>query len=227
MKPLPRRCILVATAVAIAFLLPVPTWAASGFTPSSNPILFVHGWNSSASSWDTMIDRFKVDGWPSSHLRAFSYDSSQSNASIAEQVNQEADRLRAETGTSEVDVITHSMGGLSSRYYLKNLEGTAEVDRWVSLGGPNHGTTTANACTQTSCVEMRIGSDFLTALNSGDETPGAPGYGTWWSPCDSIIDPQDSTVLGGAMNTKTACISHGALQTDPTVYAQTRDFVNG
>jgi triacylglycerol lipase len=189
-KPLPHRCTLVATAVAIAFLLPAPVWAASGFTPSSNPILFVHGWNSSASSWDTMIDRFKADGWPSSHLRAFSYDTSQSNATIAEQVDQEADRLRAETGASEADVITHSMGGLSSRYYLKNLDGAAEVDRWVSLGGPNHGTKTANACTQTSCVEMRIGSDFLTALNSGNETPGPPATGPGGRPATRSSTPR-------------------------------------
>lgn len=226
MKSLRQRCALVAAAVAITVLVPAPAGAASGVTPSSNPILFVHGWNSSASAWDTMIDRFKADGWPSSHLRAFSHDTSKSNATTAELVNQEADRLRAETGATEVDVITHSMGGLSSRYYLKNLDGTAEVDRWVSLGGPNHGTKTANLCTQASCVEMRIGSDFLATLNSGDETPGTPGYGTWWSPCDAIIDPQDSTVLSGAKNTKTACISHSALLTDAKVYAQTRDFVN-
>lgn len=225
MKSLRQRCALAA-AVTVAVLAPAPAGAASGFTPSSNPILFVHGWNSSASAWNTMIDRFKADGWPAGHLRAFSYDTSKSNATTADLVNQEADRLRAETGASQVDVITHSMGGLSSRYYLKNLGGTGEVDRWVSLGGPNHGTTTANSCFQTSCVEMRIGSDFLNALNSGDETPGSPGYGTWWSPCDTVIDPQDSTALSGAQNTKTACISHSALLTDAKVYAQTRDFVN-
>nr|MBA3524532.1 hypothetical protein [Geodermatophilaceae bacterium] len=42
-------------------------------------------------------------------------------------------------------VISHSMGGLSSRYYLRNLTGTAEVDGCVSLGGPNHGTKTARS----------------------------------------------------------------------------------
>ncbi len=73
---------------------------------------------------------------------------------------------------------------------------------------------------------MRPGSDFLTALNSGDETPGPPRYGTWWSPCDTFINPDDSTVLRGAQNTRTTCLSHTALTTDATVYVQVRDFVN-
>ena len=28
-----------------------------------DPILFVHGWNSSSSAWNTMVSRFQTDGW--------------------------------------------------------------------------------------------------------------------------------------------------------------------
>lgn len=118
------------------------------------------------------------------------------------------------------------MGSLSSRYYLKNLGGDVKVDDWVSLGGPNHGTDTANLCGQTSCVEMRIGSSFLTALNSGDESPGSPTYSTWWSPCDTVINPDSSVSVAGATNTKTACISHSALTTDGTVFSAVRSRVD-
>jgi triacylglycerol lipase len=74
---------------------------------------------------------------------------------------------------------------------------------------------------------MLPGSAFLNALNSGTETPGAPSvhYGTWWSPCDEIINPHESVLLNGATNTQTACLSHVALTTDATVYGQVRDFV--
>jgi triacylglycerol lipase len=118
------------------------------------------------------------------------------------------------------------MGGLSSRYYLKNLDGISKVDAWVSLGGPNHGTDTANSCFDTSCTEMRIGSSFLTSLNSGDETPGSPRYATWRSPCDTVINPDSSVSLSGAANTRTACLTHSGLLTDATTYAQTRDMIN-
>ena len=194
--------------------------------PVRNPILFVHGWSSSASTWNAMVARFKADGWTDAQLMAFSYNTSQSNATTAQEIATRVNQLLTTNGATRVDIVSHSMGGLSSRYYARNLGGDAKIDAWVSLGGPNHGTTTANACISTACGEMRIGSAFLAALNSGDETPGLPRYGTWWSGCDEIINPDDSVLLSGATNTQTACLSHSALLDDATVYRSVRDFVN-
>lgn len=192
-----------------------------------DPILFVHGWSGSASNWNTMISRFEKDGWTKSQLRAYSYNTSQSNKTTAETVvKSEVEKLLASTGAEKVDIIAHSMGSLNSRWYIKFVSGgEANVDDWVSLGGPNHGTTAANFCFSISCVEMRPGSTFLSELNAGDETPGAVNYGTWWSPCDEFINPDESVVLSGATNTKTACISHLALLSDETVYKGVREFV--
>jgi triacylglycerol lipase len=212
--------------LAVQASVPAQASSSSRFTLDSHPILFVHGYNGDAGNWNTMADRFRADGWPSSHLRQWTYDSRQSNTVTAQQLSTEVDRLLAATGATGVDIVSHSMGGLSSRYYLKNLDGTSKADAWVSLGGPNHGTDTANSCFDASCTEMRTGSSFLTALNSGDETPGSPRYATWWSPCDTVINPDSSVSLSGAVNTRTACLSHMGLLTDATVYAQTRDMIN-
>ncbi|HEV3000865.1 MAG TPA: triacylglycerol lipase [Solirubrobacteraceae bacterium] len=207
------------TFIAVAAL------AAPATASAHDPILFVHGWNSNSTTWTTMVNRFAADGWTSAELNNWSYNTSQSNATTAQEIKTKVDGILAATGAAKVDVITHSMGGLSSRYYVKNLGGDLKVDEWVSLGGPNHGTDTANFCFSTACTEMRIGSSFLAALNSGDETPGAVSYRTWWSPCDSVINPDSSVSLSGATNTKTACLSHGDLHEDATVYAQVRDYV--
>jgi triacylglycerol lipase len=173
-----------------------------------------------------MISNFKKDGWTDAQLANWSYNTSQSNATTAQQIRTKVDSILLATGATKVDVITHSMGGLSSRYYAKNLGGDAKIDAWVSLGGPNHGTTTAYGCLQTSCVEMRPGSTFLNTLNATDETPGAPRYATWWSACDAVIEPDNSTPLVGATNTQTACLSHSDLYKDATTYAQVRGWVH-
>ncbi|HMI81380.1 MAG TPA: triacylglycerol lipase [Solirubrobacterales bacterium] len=217
---------LTAFVTAIALCL-----TGAALTPASSlaldPILFVHGWSGSASNWNTMKARFEKDGYPSSHLLAYSYNTSQSNKVTAEtEVKARVEQLLASTGAAKVDILAHSMGSLNSRWYVKFVPGGQEkVDDWVSFGGPNHGTSAANLCFSTSCVEMRVGSKFLGELNAGDETPGAVNYGTWWSPCDEFINPDESVILSGATNTKTACISHLALVSDETVYKQVREFV--
>jgi triacylglycerol lipase len=216
---------VTAFAAAIAICVAAAA-AAPASSLAQDPILFVHGYVESASLWNTMISRFEKDGYSKAYLSAYSYNTSQSNKVDAEkEVKSHVESLLKATGATKVDIVAHSMGSLNSRWYIKFLGGEAKVDDWVSLGGPNHGTETANACFSTSCVEMRVGSTFLKELNAGDETPGAVSYGTWWSPCDEIINPDSSVALSGATNTKTACISHTALTTDETVYNQVREFV--
>jgi len=218
------RSLAAATVAACVAALAGGVASAGAVTPH-DPIVFVHGWNSSGSVWTTMISNFQRDGWTSAELNNWSYNTSQSNATTAAQLRDKVNAVLAATGNAKVDIISHSMGGLSSRYYIKNLAGDGKVDEWVSLGGPNHGTDTANFCFQTSCVEMRQGSKFLTDLNAGDETPGLVNYGTWWSPCDEVINPDSSVALSGARNTQTACMSHSSLYSNSTVYGQVRDFV--
>lgn len=191
-----------------------------------DPILFVHGYTSNAATWNTTISRFQADGWESNRLFAYTFSSTQSNATIAQAVAQRVNEIKAATGAAKVDIITHSMGGLSSRYYIKNLGGAANVDDWVSLAGPNHGTTWAFGCFFSSpCNQMIPGSSFLNQLNSGDETPGAVNYGTWWSSCDELINPDTSTILSGATNTNVGCLSHSGVKDSANVYAQVREFV--
>ncbi|HMA20468.1 MAG TPA: triacylglycerol lipase, partial [Gemmatimonadaceae bacterium] len=187
--------------------------------------VFVHGFQSSGAIWATMINRLKTDGWADAPLVTWTYDSNQSNVTIAQQLQVKVDSLLAAVGAKKVDIISHSMGGLSSRYFSRNLGGSEKIDGFVSLGTPNHGTILANFCAIQSCLEMQPGSAFLTALNSGDETPGNARYATWWTPCDQVTTPPESVILEGATNTKTACIGHSELYSDATVYGQVRDWV--
>ncbi len=217
-----RVLAIVAASVVCAFLLVVPAHAAT----AHQPVLFVHGWSSNGATWNEMLASFRAVGYADNELFAISYNTSQSNVTTAQQLKTKVDEIRAQTGWATIDIISHSMGSMSSRYYLKNLGGQTQVDAWVSLAGANHGTTTARFCPQTSCKEMRPKSSFLAALNSGDETPGAVRYRTWWSACDTTINPDSSVSLIGAINTKTACISHSAMLTNDTVFSQVELFID-
>jgi triacylglycerol esterase/lipase EstA (alpha/beta hydrolase family) len=216
------RRVMTTTLAALALLFSFATVA-----QAHTPILFVHGWSESSSLWTTMIGKFEKDGWTKAELNNWSYNTKQSNVTTAKEVATKVTEIMKKTGAAKVDLITHSMGALSTRYYIKNLGGESTIESWVSLGGPNHGTTTAEFCAgfETSCKEMVPKSTFLNELNAGDETPGSVRYATWWSPCDEIINPHESVKLTGATNTETECISHVALTTNEKVYVGVREFV--
>ena len=162
--------------------------------PAHDPILFVHGLNASSSTWTTMVSRFTQDGWTSAELANWAYDYTRSNAAAPSLIAKEVDSILNATGATKVDIITHSMGAMSARYYIRNLGGDGKVDALVTLGGTNHGTTTASLCSffWVSCAEMIPGSTFLNNLNAGDETWGTVGVAdniieaSWQALVDSI-----------------------------------------
>jgi len=159
-------------------------------------------------------------------LDAISYDSTASNVDVARQISRAVDGLRARTGARAVDIVSHSMGAISSRYYLERLGGAAVVDAWVSLAGVNEGTIWAYGCfVLTPCQEMVPTSSLLDGLNRDFPPSGATRFGAWWSPCDTAIVPNENAELAGAVNTETKCLGHSDLKTDPTVFTQVLRFL--
>lgn len=222
-----RRIATALTTVVPTLLLSLTFSVSPARAAAHNPVVFVHGLSSSSSSWDDWRGYFLADGYTSAELDAWSYDWGQSNATTAQQLSTEIKNVLARTGASKVDLVVHSMGALSARYYLKNLGGTAYVDDFVSTAGVNHGTTVAGWCRwlYTSCNEMYTGSSFLTALNSGDETPGSVSYASYWSNCDDALTPDTTAILSGATNVEVGCVSHTDMNNDHGVYGQVRNFI--
>jgi triacylglycerol lipase len=137
-----------------------------------------------------------------------SYDWGQSNATTAGQIRTKVNSIKSATGAARVDIVSHSMGALGSRYYIKNLGGQSSVNDYVSIAGPNHGTNWAYGCLLlASCQQMVPGSSYLSSLNSGDETPGTSvSYATLYSPCDLIVP--SGVPLSGAANASIGCQDH-------------------
>ncbi|MCX5402110.1 triacylglycerol lipase [Streptomyces sp. NBC_00102] len=245
MRRSPRRLLGVLAAAAAAFTLfssasaagaadSASASAASSVTRSatasvlstSTPVVFVHGYTGSASNWVTAKSVFQLNGWSSSNLFAYEYNSYGNNITNAQGLATFVDNVKAQTGASKVAIVNHSMGGLVSQYYLKVLGGNTSVSHLASIAGANHGTTYASACLiYTTCQQMYPGSSFISQITSGDETPGTTKYATWYSACDGIILPYTSTKLDGATNNLVACQTHIGYLTDTVVLGQIAKFV--
>lgn len=193
----------------------------------TNPVIFVHGLFGSPDNFDSMRDRFEAAGYPADRLFAFDYNSPGSLTTAAEQFGREVDRVRRQTGAGKVDVVTHSLGGLPSRRYVKFLGGLETVDDWVSLGGPNNGGEpgTCPAAGTIACAQATQGSRFITQLNSGDPTPDPVNYTTFSSSCDGVVEP-DWTILDGADNHDVGCVSHFDLVSHDAIFDRVRAAVS-
>ncbi|MEU2248368.1 alpha/beta fold hydrolase [Streptomyces sp. NPDC019224] len=235
----PRRLLGVLAAVTVAFtLFSSATTAGAAETPTpapaaavqplstSTPVVFVHGYTGSASNWTTAMSVFRLNGWSSSNLFAYEYDSYGNNVTNAQGLATFVNNVKSRTGASKVAIVNHSMGGLVSQYYLKVLGGNTSVSHLASIAGANHGTTYAGACLiYTTCQQMYPGSSFISQITSGDETPGDTKYATWYSACDGIILPYTSTRLSGATNNNVLCQTHIGYLADAVVLGQIARFV--
>ena len=221
--------VLVTTVVAVVLLSGGAGPAAAGtrhVPPRPDPVLLVHGFQGSASGWGALTRLLRERGYRPAEIDAINYDSDASNVETARRIAREAAALRARTGASRIDVVSHSMGAISSRYYLERLGGAAHVDAWVSLAGVNEGTVWAYGCYPLApCRDMVPTSTLLHRLNASFRPTATTRYGAWWSPCDDAIVPRVNAELPGAHNVETACLGHSALKSDPVVLGQVARFL--
>jgi triacylglycerol lipase len=107
-------------------------------------------------------------------------------------------RLRAlhRTYSSEIDIIAHSMGGISSRWCIQELDGARMVDDLMTLGTPHQGVKGLKESTgwlrdyteyiPLGAEALEEGSPLLTTLNE-PPLPKTVDFTAVWSRTDWIF----------------------------------------
>lgn len=222
-----RGFISLSVSIVLLLVLVSPAGAAKRVTAASekDPVVFVHGFTGSSSSYDDMKQWLVSQGWPSNYLFAIQYsDTTGSNVKNANELQSFIKNVLRQTKASKVDIVAHSMGGLSTRYYVKYLDGAQKVDDVITLGSPHHGTNSSYFGLWTEGArEMVPGSAFLNDLNSVDETPNGSDstsviqYTSIFSSADTVINPYTSSIIDGADNVEISGVSHSGLLTESSV----------
>jgi triacylglycerol lipase len=194
------------------------------------PVLLVHGVNGSSKDFATMIQRLIADGWPADWIFPFdaqdpSWGCNKDNAAALQAL---AEKARKATCQSRIDVIAHSMGSISSRYWIKNLGGQDVVNTYVTLGGMHHGLS--SPCWAPGflgvCVwkELCKSGDFIAQLNADPATPGKLHWVSMYGTADETV-PNESSQLDGAENIPFEGVEHSGakgLQEVEAVYLEVR-----
>lgn len=118
--------------------------------------------------------------------------------------------IRAESGR-KVAVIGHSQGALMPRWAIRYFASAREaISDFVAIAGPHHGTTVATPAQLGQLVFDDLGlgvlpgigipevffqflpdSEFIRAVNAGDETPGDIDYTNLYTRFDELVQPVD------------------------------------
>lgn len=105
-----------------------------------------------------------------------------------------------------VHVIAHSMGGLSSRHYLKNLDGCSRIGRYIALDSPQYGIPWQKAL-WFNMWQIWSGSQFIQDLNAEPPTPATTTY------VQLVCDY--TQLLPGAYTKTLTGVTHTDMVTDP------------
>jgi triacylglycerol esterase/lipase EstA (alpha/beta hydrolase family) len=187
--------------------------------PVETPVLLVHGVLCNAGVWVRLARYLRKRGVTG--LYSLSYGPPLASIeTFAEQLARKIDAIMAATGAPRVIIIAHSMGGLVARAHLRE-HGTGRIAGIVTIGSPHHGSMLAWFFPGRSLAQMRPGNAWLAQLNAERLDP-ALRFVSVWSWHDSMVAPQTSSELPGAVDIALAGIGHNALLGDAGVFALVR-----
>ncbi|GAA1977176.1 triacylglycerol lipase [Amycolatopsis minnesotensis] len=187
----------------------------------------MHGFIENGTMWSALTQALLAEGYQDDQITAVTYNTiTQSNVVTADQLGRTVQDLLRRTGASKVDIVSHSMGSLNSRYCVKFAGCAGRTDHWVSIAGANLGTQGASLCSfLITCREMLPGSTVLTKLNADPVLPAGTKWSTLWTPSDGVIIPATNTVLPGATNTEFDNLNHLNIFKDPSVIGKVKELL--
>ncbi|MGC0329998.1 pimeloyl-ACP methyl ester carboxylesterase [Streptomyces sp. SAI-170] len=139
----------------------------------------------------------------------------------AELLGRHIEEICERTGSRQVDVVGHSLGGLIARYYVQRLGGDLRVRTLVTLGTPHSGTRVVPLADAHPIVrQMRPGSPVIEEL-SRPAPDCRTRFVSFWSDLDHLMDPLETARIDHpdlkAQNVRVSGIGHLALPVHPAV----------
>ena len=182
-------------------------WSCAPTAERPTPVIIVHGTFGDQKSLLDELSRSMVDEGFCVYALDYGNRGTRAIEDSAAELETFVGKVLETTGAAKVSMVGHSQGGLMPRYYIKFLGGDQVVDDLVGLAPSNHGTSTSgphdNPITGSeaqvvfcrACIQQAEGSEFLTNLNEGDETPGPVSYTQITTEYDTVVVPHTSGYL--------------------------------
>lgn len=169
---------------------------------NENPVVLIHGtFSSSMYSFGALGPALA-----NKNLCVYSVDYGASNPNdwfkgvgpvdeSAQRIAEFVKFVKTSTGSDKVTLVGHSQGGLIGFYYLKKLQGSAHVDRFVALAPSINGTSIAKTPNRDqveyclACADQHPRSALLRDLKQGQITVPGVQYSVLVTKNDKVVLP--------------------------------------
>lgn len=199
--------------------------------PVDYPVLLIHGYLCNSGYWKKMSDVLTTE-----RIYHHAIDLEPVLGSIDDfvpLVKQAIETLCRDTGSRQIIILAHSMGGLVARAYLRD-HGSKRIAGVITLGTPHFGTGLAKAGPGINSRQMvwmgtaknGQASAWLQELAAGESATTRALFTSIYSYHDNIVAPQASSVLPGASNIAFAGIGHVELALHPLIQRQTVEEIH-
>jgi triacylglycerol esterase/lipase EstA (alpha/beta hydrolase family) len=184
--------------------------------PAAHPVLLVHGVLCNAGVWRGLRAHLAAQRLGPVYALSLAPPTASIDA-FADQLAAKVDAVLHATGAPRVALVAHSMGGLVARAYLRR-HGGDKVELVMTLGTPHHGSVHAWLFPGAALAQMRPGSGWLAELGRAEGERFPVHFVSLWSWHDTMVAPQTSARLAGAVNVELDGVGHNALLGEPRVY---------
>jgi predicted alpha/beta hydrolase family esterase len=185
-------------------------------TSPARPVLLIHGFLCNRAIWQTLEARLRAAGFAPVHavnLEPLCADID----SQARSLGPELLELRQMSNGARVAIVTHSMGGLVVRSFLRTA-GSDMISRVVTIAAPHHGTRLARGLRCPATRQMLPGSPWLRALEAREEGHFSVPFVSIYSLEDTLVGPARSARLRGAQMHAIRGVGHvGILSSRPAL----------
>jgi triacylglycerol esterase/lipase EstA (alpha/beta hydrolase family) len=169
------------------------------------PVLLVHGFVCNHRVWDTVAPRLRAQGHS-----VLALDLEPLFTSIddyAPLIDNAVTRLCTQTGSDQVVLVGHSMGGLAIRAWLRAY-GATRAAKVITLGTPHQGTQAPQWVSTPNGEQMAWGSRWLSELAQSETPTTRQRMSLALTQHDNIVFPQREQHLVGAQVTEFSAIGH-------------------
>lgn len=174
------------------------------------PILFIHGYMANSGFWRPYLKAL-YSRWGNTIATISLEPLHASIDDYSQQIDQRVDELLSASRSEKCLVVAHSMGGLATRSYLRNLNSHHKIKAVITLGTPHSGTMLAHLDMSPNALQMRKLSRWLTTLRAAESAQTLPHFDSVIGTHDNIVAPQNCAEYDLADNTYMSGMTHLAM----------------